>query len=82
MGFWVMGESVGTAEPLNSSAWPLVDAAFLFAMSGCEAVAGIPLPDGSVPVGAANLTGVRLMLDQWDDYRALCGVSQLWRFAA
>ena len=63
-----------TSDLLDSTDWPLVDAVFLFWFSGCEAVAGIPLPDGSVPVGAAGLTGVRLMLDQWDDYRALCRV--------
>lgn len=63
-----------SADPTDPTQWPLVDAVFLFWFSGCEAVAGIPLPDGSVPVGAAGLTGVRLMLDQWDDYRALCRV--------
>ena len=63
-----------SADLIDSSAWPLVDAVFLFWISGCEAVAGVPLPDGSVPVGAAGLSGVRLMLDQWDAYRALCGV--------
>jgi hypothetical protein len=63
-----------SADLLDSTEWPLVDAVFLHWVSGCEAVAGIPLPDGSVPVGAAGLSGVRLMLDQWDAYRALCGV--------
>jgi hypothetical protein len=61
-----------SADLTDSTQWPLVDAVFLFWISGCEAVAGVPLPDGSVPVGAAGLSGVRLMLDQWDDYRALC----------
>jgi hypothetical protein len=63
-----------SADLLDSTEWPLVDAVFLHWVSGCEAVAGIPLPDGSVPVGAAGLSGVRLMLDQWEAYRALCGV--------
>jgi len=63
-----------TADLLDSTDWPLVDAVFLHWVSGCEAVAGIPLPDGSVPVGAAGLSGVRLMPSQWDAYRALCGV--------
>jgi hypothetical protein len=63
-----------SADLLDSTEWPLVDAVFLHWVSGCEAVAGVPLPDGSVPVGAAGLSGVRLMLDQWDAYRALCGV--------
>ena len=63
-----------TTDFLDACDWPLVDAVFLYWVSGCEAVAGIPLPDGSVPVGAAGLSGVRLMLDQWDAYRALCGV--------
>jgi len=62
------------SDLLDSTDWPLVDAVFLFWISGCEAVAGIPLPDGSVPVGAAGLSGVRLMLDQWNDYRAMCRV--------
>ena len=63
-----------TAGMFDSTDWPLVDAVFLHWISGCEAVAGVPLPDGSVPVGAAGLSGVRLMMDQWDAYRALCGV--------
>jgi len=63
-----------TADLLDSTDWPLVDAVFLHWVSGCEAVAGIPLPDGSVPVGAAGLSGVRLMPSQWDAYRALCRV--------
>ena len=65
-----------TADMLDSTEWPLVDAVFLHWVSGCEAVAGVPLPDGSVPVGAAGLSGVRLMRDQWDAYRALCGVQR------
>ena len=63
-----------SADLLDSADWPLVDAVFLHWVSGCEAVAGVPLPDGSVPVGAAGLSGVRLMRDQWDAYRALCRV--------
>jgi hypothetical protein len=63
-----------SADLLDSTEWPLVDAVFLHWVSGCEAVAGVPLPDGSVPVGAAGLYGVRLLVDQWDAYRALCGV--------
>jgi hypothetical protein len=63
-----------SADLLDSTDWPLVDAVFLYWVSGCEAVAGVPLPDGSVPVGAAGLSGVRLMRDQWDAYRALCRV--------
>jgi hypothetical protein len=65
-----------SADMLDSTEWPLVDAVFLHMRSGCEAVAGVPLPDGSVPVGAAGLSGVRLMMDQWDAYRALCGVQR------
>jgi len=56
----------------DSTQWPLVDAVFLHMRSGCEAVADLPLPDGSVPVASAGGPGVRLMLDEWESYRALC----------
>ena len=61
-----------SADLIDSTQWPLVDAVFLHMRSGCEAVADLPLPDGSVPVAAAGGPGVRLMLSEWESYRALC----------
>ena len=63
-----------SADLTDPSGWPLVDAVFLHMRSGCEAVADLPLPDGSVPVAAAGGPGVRLMVDEWQSYRALCRV--------
>jgi hypothetical protein len=63
-----------TTDFLDACDWPLVDAVFLHMRSGCEAVADVPLPDGSVPVAAAGGSGVRLMLSEWESYRALCRV--------
>jgi len=60
------------ADLSDSMQWPLVDAVFLHMRSGCEAVADLPLPDGSVPVAAAGGPGVRLMIEEWESYRALC----------
>jgi hypothetical protein len=54
---------------LDSAERSLVDAAFLFLLMGCEAVADVPLLDGSVPVGEAW----RVDADEWARYSALCG---------
>jgi len=63
-----------SADLTDPTQWPLVDAVFLHMRSGSEAVADVPLPDGSVPVAAAGGPGVRLMVDEWQSYRALCRV--------
>jgi hypothetical protein len=54
---------------LDSHGRSLVDAAFLFALMGCEAVADVPFADGSVPVGESW----RMDAEEWAKYRSVCG---------
>lgn len=53
---------------------PLIDAARLHELRGCEAIADVPLPDGSLPI-----TGRwRMTQDQWTRYRAMCAQAESW----
>lgn len=53
-----------------------ISAAVLFLLSGREAVAGWPLPDGRLPVAGAGLDGLRLMTpEDWRNYRARCAAA-------
>jgi len=54
---------------LDTAERSLVDADFLFSVCGCEAVADVPLADGSVPVG----DDWRLDAEEWTRYRIRCG---------
>lgn len=46
----------------------------LFFAAGFEAVAGWPLPDGRLPIGARGQGGACWVMTRaaWNDYRALC----------
>jgi hypothetical protein len=64
----------------DPTTWPLVDAARLFELRGREAIADVPLPDGTLPVnGTWRMCGL-----EWLKYRGLCAVRSLadWRALA
>lgn len=57
---------------IDASELPMIDAVTLFARVGVEAVCGIPLPDGSLPI-----TGQwRMDEAEWRKYRGFCGEAQ------
>ena len=57
----------------DASTWPLIDASSLFLQRGCEAVADVSLPDGTLPLRS----GHRMDRPEWNRYRALCAAAGL-----
>lgn len=47
---------------------PLIDAARLHELRGCECCAGVPLPDATLPINGQW----RMTQEEWTRYRALC----------
>lgn len=57
----------------DASTLPLIDAASLFLLKGCEVLSDIELPDGSLPLSS----GHRMERAEWNRYRALCAAAGL-----
>lgn len=64
--------------PLPQGEMLPISASVLFLLAGRQAVAGWPLPDGSLPVGGAGLDGLRMITPgDWQAYRERCAALPL-----